>query len=334
MPFPNRTSWPRWARMVSSAWIVSPIVVFALLIGGFFAYGAYTRSQPTHYSRGGDAFGLVPSPTPSSSAAAGKVSAGAQASAKPGQKVTSPHASPAAQSVPASGPGSSGTTSGQSTGGGTTHRGSALPAISRPATGTYQLAVSGSEHVKFGPFSACTNTFPTSSSLVVKPASGEPTGSYDFDLRFYPSSPNRHDERHIYRYSDAGVALSYEEATVTCSGIKQSSTVNYSPPQERVKLPLSSGEAWSTDGGDSGRTERGSFRVVGTDTVTIAGHSYKTWVIDTHVSMSGSETGSRDQRWWWSPQLGIPVKWHESLSGQRSGADYSEDVTVTVVGLP
>ena len=86
-----------------------------------------------------------------------------------------------------------------STGGGTTHRGSALPAISRPATGTYQLAVSGSEHVKFGPFSACTNTFPTSSSLVVKPASGEPAGSYDFDLRFYPSSPNRHDERHIRR---------------------------------------------------------------------------------------------------------------------------------------
>lgn len=327
MPFPNRSSWPRWARLASSAWIVSPLVVFALLVGAFFAYGAYTRSQPTHYARGGDVFGLVPSPSATASAPT------LRHRATPG-----PRASARGSAVPLTVVTNSGTsrpgTTGQASGGAQTRHDAAPAPITQPATGTYQLAVSGSEHVKFGPFSACTNTFPTSSQLVVKPASGEPAGSYDFDLRFYPSSPNRHDERHIYRYSDAGVALSYEEATVTCSGIKQSSTVNYQPAQERVRLPLETGETWSTVGGDSGRTERGSFQVVGTDTVVIAGHSYQTWVIDTHVSMSGSETGSRDQRWWWSPQLGIPVKWHESLSGQRSGAAYSEDVTVSVVGLP
>jgi hypothetical protein len=333
MPFPDRTTWPRWARVASSAWIVSPIVVFALLFGAFFAYGAYTRSQPTHYARGGDVFGLVPTPTPSSSADKALAKQPSRASKhKVGHAAGIPSASRAA-----SGTGSHitrGGSGGQSTSGATTRQDAPPVAITQPATGSYQLAVSGSEHVKFGPFSACTNTFPTSSTLVVKPASGEPAGSYDFDLSFYPSSPNRHDERHIYRYGDAGVNLTYEEATVTCGGIKQSSTVNYSPPQQRVKLPLSSGESWSTDGGDGNRTERGAFQVLGTDTVTIAGHSYQTWVIDTHVSMSGSEAGSRDQRWWWSPQLGIPVKWHESLSGKRSGATYSEDVTVSVVGLP
>ena len=98
---------------------------------------------------------------------------------------------------------------------------SAGPAL--PATGTYQLAVDGGEHVKFGPFSACSNTFPKQSSLVIQPASGEPSGSYDFDLRFYPNNANKHDERHIYRYTNDSVFLSYEQATVTCGGVKQSS---------------------------------------------------------------------------------------------------------------
>jgi len=203
-----------------------------------------------------------------------------------------------------------------------------------PATGTYQLAVDGGEHVKFGPFSACSNTFPRRSALVVQPASGEPSGSYDFDQRFFPGNANKHDERHIYRYTDNAVFLSFEQATVTCGGVKQSSSVNFSPAQLRVRLPLSSGESWHNDGGDGARTEKATSKVVGTDSVVVDGRSYTTWVIDTHVEMSGDEQGSRDQRWWWSPALGIPVKWHETLSGNRSGAAYSEDVTISVVGLP
>ena len=327
MPLPDRSTWPRWARIASSAWVLSPILVFALLIGTFFAYGAYTRSRPTHYARGGDGFAVIPdqgSPSPSTAA----VRHHKQSSpTKPGGRrndsaaLTSAngHAgqSSGAGHVPATSTGDTGT-----------------PAPVRPATGTYQLQVDGQEHVKFGPFSACSNTFPTSSTLVVKPASGEPAGSYDFDHRVYPNSSGRHDERHIYRYTKAGVFLSYEQATVTCGGIKQSSAVSYQPSQQRVRLPLSAGETWHTDGGDGGRTEKATFQVVGQQNVTVAGHSYFTWVIDGHVSMSGDESGTRDQRWWWSPDLAVPLKWHESLSGKRSGATYSEDVTVTVVGLP
>src|SRR5262249_54019632 len=122
---------------------------------------------------------------------------------------------------------SNGTTTGHSTSGGhvAASQSPAPSGATAPATGTYSLAVSGSEHVKFGPFSACTNTFPSSSSLVVHEATGEAAGSYDFDQRFYPNSANKHDERHIYRYSTDSVVLSYEQATVTCAGMKQSTTV-------------------------------------------------------------------------------------------------------------
>ena len=324
MSLPDRTTWPRWARAASSAWVVSPLVVFALLIGAFFAYGAYTRSQPTHYARGGDSFAVIPSPTPS----------GSPTLARRHRNAAKPHGRPqVAQRVT-----SANHASGQTSDAGHVPAPTTAPTQptgpAYPTTGTYGLRVAGEEHVKFGPFSACSNTFPTSSSLVVQPASGEPNGSFDFDTRFYPSKANKHDERHIYRYAKGNVTLSYEQATVTCGGIKQSSTVNFSPEQERVQLPLSTGATWKTDGGDSGRTEHGTFQVVGQQTLDIAGHSYDTWIIDAHISMSGDESGTRDQRWWWSPDLAMPVKWHESLSGQRSGANYSENVTVTVVTLP
>lgn len=323
-PFNGRSTWPRWARIASSAWVVSPFLVFALLMGTFFAYGAYTRSEPTHYARGGDSFAVVPdsgSPSPTTATAHKHQSNDKHKAERPPAAVLA--------TAPA--------TSGQSSAAGDVPSGTNTTVDSGPvypATGTYQLQVDGQEHVKFGPFSACSNTFPARSSLVIQPASGEPSGSYDFDQRFYPSKSNRHDERHIYRYTKSGVVLSFEQATVTCGGVKQSSSVNFQPAQLRVPHQLDAGSSWRTNGGDGTRTERGSFQVVGQESVTVGGHSYLTWVIDANISMTGDESGTREQRWWWSPDLAIPLKWHESLSGKRSGATYSEDVTVSVVGLP
>jgi hypothetical protein len=316
---------------------VSPVLVLALLVGAFLGYGAWTRSQPTHYTRGGDAFAAtgVPSPSATASRRPGSVPRSGRSRHRPGGKPTSP------RGVTATHPGSGssaqpGTTGGQSSSGGHTgpppSGGSAAPA--QPAVGTYTLAVTGSEHVKFGPFSACTNSFPSESQLVVRRASGEPAGSYDFDQRYYPGSANRHDERHIYHYTNGGVFLAFEQATVTCGGVKQSSAVNYSPQQKRVQLPLTVGASWHNHGGDGNRTEDATSKVVGTTQLTVNGRSYLTYVIDTHVDMTGDEKGTRDQRWWFSPDLGVPLKWHESLKGSRSGATYSEDVTCTVVGTP
>lgn len=335
MRLPRRAGLPRWARAATSAWVLSPLLVFALVISAFFAYGAWTRSRPTQYARGGDTFALVPSHPSASHPKSDRAESRAEKTKK--ARRTRTRAASAGSTVVTSGSSAgSSQAPAHSSAGGQTSGGRTSPASGPvvPTTGTYALSVDGSEHVKFGPFSACTNSFPARSSLVVQPARGEPAGSYDFDLRFYPNSPNRHDERHIYRYSDAGVFLGYEQATVTCGGVKQSSTVNFDPAQPRVRTPLSQGASWRSNTGDSARTEHATSQVVGTDTVVLAGRSYRTWVIDTHVDMSGDETGTRDQRWWWSPDLAMPLKWHESLSGKRSGATYSENVTVTVVGLP
>jgi hypothetical protein len=345
MRFLHRDAWPRWARAVTSPWLLSPLLVVALAVGGFTAYGAWTRAHPTHYARGGDAFGvdsLLPAPSASASGRRGKI--GRNAKKPPAAATGKKKAAATASGRHATGSDSgrrsagSGSTSGGSASGGSTSGGSTSPSGPSgpvlPAAGTYTLAVDGSENVKFGPYSACHNTFPNRSSLVISPASGEPAGSYDFDQRFFPDSAGKHDERHIYRYTDGGVFLSFEQATVTCAGVKQSTTVNYSPLQLRVPADVRVGQTWHNSGGDSGRTESGASRAVGTATLTVGGRSYRTFVIDTHLDLTGDEKGSRDQRWWWAPDLGVPLKWHESLSGSRSGATYSEDATFTVVGTP
>src|SRR5690348_16416062 len=122
MALPNRSTWPRWARVASSAWVVSPFLVFALLIGTFFAYGAYSRSKPTHYSRGGDSFAVIPdsgSPSPSTSAARKKQAAAANAKSHAKQQ-----AKPTRNStvVASSGGTSSGQSAGQSSSGAHTTR--------------------------------------------------------------------------------------------------------------------------------------------------------------------------------------------------------------------
>jgi len=320
-----RGRWRRWARVATSPWVLSPLLVLALLAGGFAGYGAWTRSRPTHYSRGGP-FAAVAGASPTAPADIASA-APRRASARPSTAPTATASQRASAAAAATGVSASGATTAPVT--------SAPPSsFVLPRTGRYAVRVSGSEHVRFGPFSACTNTFPAATSLIVSPANGEPAASYDFDQRFYPESANKHDERHIYRYTAGAVTLTYEEATVTCSGIKQSTTVAYSPAQTRLVLPLRVGASWHSEGGDSGRTEDATGQVVGTTVLTVGGRDYRTFVIDTHVVMSGSETGSRDQRWWWAPDLGMPLQWKESLSGSRSGASYREDVTCAVTSLP
>ena len=304
-----------------------PVLVLAVVIAGFKGYGAYTRSKPVDYARGGD-FGAVPATTPAAGETPGTTPGAAAPTATPaataGPAVTSlpravASAAPTrAASVPTAAPQPS--------------RAAALPVV--PKAGVYRLSVTGEEKVTFGPFSFCDQTLPSSTSLVVKPAAGEAPGSYDFDVAYFPGSTGRHDERHIYRFTPAAVSLSYEIATVTCQGVRQSSATSFAPVQPRVQLPLAVGKSWHYTGGGSNRTEDATFQVLRTETLTIAGRAISTYVIRTTTSFTGDESGTRDQTWWYAPSLALPVKWHEKQTGQRSGASYTGEITSTVVSLP
>jgi hypothetical protein len=194
--------------------------------------------------------------------------------------------------------------------------------------------VTGTESAKFGFIGVCSQTLPAVASLTVSPATDDSPTSYDFDLRLYPGQPDKHDERHIYRYAASEVLLTYEQATVTCGGVKQSTTQPFAPPQIRAILPLTVGSTWSSHGGSSNRTEDATSTVTGTDTVTVGGVAYPVFVIKTDVTMSGPESGRRTQAWWYSPTLAMPLRIYEKISAHKSGGTYDNEYTATVTSIP
>ena len=298
--------------------VLVPVLIVTLVLSAFLGYGVWTRSRPVHYARGGDAFAIVPTASPT---------APSTSPTKP-PEITEPQTGVLPSASAASPVGTAAPATGEPV---VPRTGSSLPL---PRVGRYALRVEGSEKVDFGPVSFCSQKLPESTSLVVSKAAGESATSYDFDVPYFPGSTGKHDERHVYRYTTAGVFLDYEIATVTCQGVRQSSDTSFSPPQLRVRPSLAVGATWTNHGGDSDRTESSSSRVTRAETLTIAGHRVPTYVIETTTSFTGSESGSRTQTWWWSPAWAMPVKWSEHIDGHRSGAAYSEDVTVTVTSRP
>ena len=293
------------------------VAVVAVAVAGFEGYGAYTRSSPVDYARGGDDFAALPSTTPTAgTTAAATTSAAPSVSpsprALPRVEATQQQAAPTATARPVA----------------------TAVALVVPAVGTYPLAVDGHEKVQFGPVSFCNQTLPSSTHLVVKKAAGESATSYDFDVPFFPGSTGQHDERHIYRYTRAAVFLDYEIATVTCQGVRQSSETSFTPEQKRVEIPLLVGASWHNHGGGASRTEDATTKVLRTESLQIQGRSVLTYVIETTTSFTGDESGTRDQTWWYAPSWAMPVKWHEKQSGHRSGASYSGDLTATVLAHP
>lgn len=305
-----RETFPRWGRVLTSGWIVWPFGVVSLLIVSLVIYGALTTAAPPDPQRGG-AFGAPttspPSPLPTM-LPSGSVSP--TASPTPGTVAPTPGAT-----VSAPGP----------------RPPRAASRLALPTPGAYTVRVEGEEGVRFTAFGFCNREFPSTSTLYVKSdyQGRATTTSYQFDIQY----SSLHSERHHYRYTPQGVFLEYEFAQVSCAGTAQATNVDYSPPQEKVRLPLRVGASWSGQGGDAQRTETYTANVLRTQALTIAGRAVNAYVIETSIRMTGDEHGTRLQRWWYAPSLAMPVQWHEEYDAARGPASYRAQLTVTLVDL-
>jgi hypothetical protein len=311
----RRATWSRWVQLLTAKPIAIPVITLTVLALAFISYGAMTRLRPTKFSRGGPVYQVGSTPT-------ALPSTGSDDAASSGSGAIRAPKPPRASKKP-------GAKGGTAAGGGTPSTGGS-PSLAEPATGVYQIRMSGHESVHFGPVSICNRDLPSSAQLSVSKAEGETPTSYVFDL---PISGD-HTERHIYRFEGDELFLDFEGARVTCAGISETSEVSFSPPELRARAPLSVGGSWSGRSGDEDRTESYRTTVVRTESITVAGLTVPTFVIETSIDLTGNENGRRFQRWWYAPTLGLPVRWYEEISAERRGATYSEQATFTVVSLP
>jgi hypothetical protein len=68
--------------------------------------------------------------------------------------------------------------------------------------------------------------------------------------------------------------------------------------------------------------------------VTVAGQAFDTFVVERRSTFTGAESGQRTQRWWFSPELAVPLRWEDQVTGSRSGASYSGRISASVNALP
>lgn len=302
-----REPWPRWARVLSSGWIVWPFGIVSLLIVSLVTYGALTTAGPPKPSVGG-AFGA-----PTSSPTSGSLSGSLLPTVSPSSTISPPGAS--ASLTPGVQP----------------ERGGGAKTFALPMAGAYRVKVEGTEGVKLSAFGFCNRSFPSTTTLYVKDDydGRETPTSFEFDIAY----SSLHSERHIYRYTPGSVFLDFEFAQVSCAGKGRPTEVDFKPPQEKIRLPLRVGASWSGRGGDAQRTEAYTSKVLRTETLAINGRDVSTFVIETSVQMTGSEHGSRLQRWWYAPSLALPVRWHEEYDAAQGPASYQASVTVTFIDL-
>lgn len=206
-----------------------------------------------------------------------------------------------------------------------------------PATGRYVYAVDGWEKTT-APGSH--RRFPDTASVVVHERTETAKGTtFTVDLAY----SDDHVERAVVRYGRQGLHVTFEGGRVVFFGgaVTETSQAEYHPPVLRTPYPARVGQRWSgtTEARrpqDGSRVRRESYhgRVVGTETVRVAGRPVDTVVVEWRSQFSGQEQGWREQKLWFSPRLGIWVKVHDRVHGERFNFAYDKNATLTLRRLP
>lgn len=203
-----------------------------------------------------------------------------------------------------------------------------------PAIGTYTFAVSGTE----GASIAGSRSFPPEMTLVAHRRDGIGQDQVVLDQEF----SGQHEEREIARYQDDGIFLTDEAGSLSFGLITQTSDVTYDPPMGQIPFPLAVGTSRSGTStarersGSVARVDDWSTRIVGQETLTIAGEQAQTWLV---VFERGSRPGTNEQvtqttRYWFDPVRGMSVRWEETVHGERNSrlirGRYDEHYTATL----
>lgn len=287
--------------------LIGLLALVNVLVGAYGGYALYTRVGGPSFSRGG-AFG-APDPVSSTSA-----------SARPGTTTvkgthitaSSARATPGARSTSQPRPGA--------------RAGKSAPrGFPVPKAGTYALAQSGHEQVKFGAASACSWDL-KDGTLTVKHSDEGPVFDWDYAAQ--------HQERLIYAYEPDGVYTTYVGAAVTCVGMRQTSDTSYEPRGLDITFPPKIGYTWKQTLKAGERIEKITGKIASFKKVTVPAGTFDTYELRMSATVSGSETGTYSGTRWFAPALGMYVKLVNHTDINSGSAKFTADTTIALASLP
>ncbi len=185
-----------------------------------------------------------------------------------------------------------------------------------PAPGRYTFSVVGTESASI----VGSRAFEPQLTLVVHGAAG--LGADQAVLDYTYSS--QHEERDVATYGAGGVSLANEGGSITFGLITESSEVSFDPPMGQVPAPLVPGTARSgastarSPGGSIVRVDDWEARVVGAETLVVAGAPVETSVVSfSRRSRPGNEVVTQRTTLWFDPVRRLSVKIQDEIHADR-----------------
>jgi hypothetical protein len=201
-----------------------------------------------------------------------------------------------------------------------------------PRQGAYVFRGSGREEADIGVLSLCKWDVGPTVSLgvhdIVAPATAQQV-AFDWDL-----NPGHDKMRYVWQMGPKGAEIVFIGAQMTCAGIQESDDAAYSPPVQRFRFPLVVGASWRGRSDAAKRTEASTTRVVSTGSLTIEGRSVKVWQVEDHIVITGDQSGSRNETWWYAPSYGMAVKFRIDTSVKQGGASFTSELELTLARGP
>ena len=220
-------------------------------------------------------------------------------------------------STASGGGGAPGAAAGSSAGAGGTPSGSEAAGPVPAQAGSYRYAQSGSFQA-----GVSTQSVPAQGTVVVDPPTAVSPGDWTQVWHSYVD-PSQPPSDTTFAIAPAGVAITAE--VIRMAGITFSCT--FSPPLEVIAWPPAVGHEFSGTGNCGSFTAAVSGSVTGTQPTSVDGASVTAYVVQTHVTTTGSLSSSSTETDWFDAALGLDLYQDTSQSGTYDGIGFSSKVT-------
>lgn len=128
------------------------------------------------------------------------------------------------------------------------------------------------------------------------------------NVHFYA---DEHKEEFDLSIDETGVYVSRYKVDITFGPVPGGIDIRQEPPFRITAFPLAVGQKWNGSWKDANGEADADYtsEVVGKEEITVAGKTYRTWVLQHHLTFKGPKNfGTADLRFWLSPELRQPVQ--------------------------
>lgn len=182
---------------------------------------------------------------------------------------------------------------------------STAPVPTAPKPGVYEYRATGSERGGVGSLTIG-RKLPGTTRLVVTHVSG------GWEATFFFSEEHVEASRYIPQ-ADGALTVTWHRTKVTFAGIGRDDKRDVTPPSLVLPADAAPGKSWRERYRTGDINVDTESRIVGAEQVRVGNTPVDTLLIETHSTTDGPHPGTRDEKLWWAPTLGLPARWDVAM---------------------